>query len=158
MTLHRITGRATKCGPCAVSAITGIPTHTVAAVIRLATGRKAVNGTSAFELDMAMAEFGWDIAEAGHTAKAPQWAKAWQGFGLTPEIITPRTLASFLDTAPDGHWIIACANHWIAYAGGTVADSGFWFDRKPQPWTRQSPNRRSRVKALMRFEHTREIS
>ena len=32
--LHRITGRATKCGPSAISAIAGVPTHEAAAVIR----------------------------------------------------------------------------------------------------------------------------
>ncbi len=30
--LHRITGRATKCGPSAISAIVGVPTHEAAAV------------------------------------------------------------------------------------------------------------------------------
>ena len=33
--LHRITGRATKCGPSAISAIAGVPTHEAAAVVRL---------------------------------------------------------------------------------------------------------------------------
>ena len=32
--LHRITGRAVKCGPAAISAIAGMPTHEAAAVIR----------------------------------------------------------------------------------------------------------------------------
>ena len=32
--LHRIAGRATKCGLSAISAIAGVPTHGAAAVIR----------------------------------------------------------------------------------------------------------------------------
>ena len=32
--LHRIAGRAVKCGPSAISAIAGVPTHETAAVIR----------------------------------------------------------------------------------------------------------------------------
>ena len=32
--LHRIAGRAVKCGPSAISAIAGVPTHGAAAAIR----------------------------------------------------------------------------------------------------------------------------
>ena len=42
--LHRITGRATKCGPSAISAIADIPTHEAAAVIRRLFDRPSVNG------------------------------------------------------------------------------------------------------------------
>ena len=44
--LHRITGRATKCGPSAISAIAGVPTHEAAAVIRRLFDRPSVNGVA----------------------------------------------------------------------------------------------------------------
>ena len=39
MTLHRIVGRAGKCGPSAMAAVTGLPTHDCAALLREVTGR-----------------------------------------------------------------------------------------------------------------------
>ena len=57
--LHRITGRATKCGPSAISAIAGVPTHEAAAVIRRLFDRPSVNGVHTDELAAALAEFGW---------------------------------------------------------------------------------------------------
>ena len=36
---HRITGRARMCGPSALSAVTGLPTHDCAALLRKVTGR-----------------------------------------------------------------------------------------------------------------------
>ena len=48
--LHRITGRAVKCGPAAISAIAGVPTHEAAAVIRRLFDRHAVNGVFIDEL------------------------------------------------------------------------------------------------------------
>ena len=46
----RITGRALKCGPAAISAIAGVPTHEAAAVIRRLFDRRAVNGVFIDEL------------------------------------------------------------------------------------------------------------
>ena len=57
--LHRITGRATKCGPSAISAIAGVPTHQAAAVIRRLFDRPSVNGVFIDELAAALEEFGW---------------------------------------------------------------------------------------------------
>ena len=44
MKLHRIVGRAGKCGPSAMSAVTGIPTHDCAALLREVTGRTQIHG------------------------------------------------------------------------------------------------------------------
>ena len=57
--LHRITGRATKCGPSAIAAIAGVPTHEAAAVIRRLFDRRTVNGVFMDELAAALHEFGW---------------------------------------------------------------------------------------------------
>lgn len=43
MRLHTITGRARKCGPTALSAITGRPSHECAALIRAETLRPRVS-------------------------------------------------------------------------------------------------------------------
>ena len=56
--LHRITGRAVKCGPAAISAIAGVTTHEAAAVIRRLFDRPAVNGVYIDELAAALEEFG----------------------------------------------------------------------------------------------------
>ena len=66
--LYRITGRATKCDPSAVSAIAGVPTHEAAAVIRRLYDRRAVNGVYMNELAAALAEFGCATSRAGSTA------------------------------------------------------------------------------------------
>ena len=58
--LHKITGRATKCGPSTISAIAGVPTHQAAAVIRRLFERRAVNGVFMDELAAALHEFGWE--------------------------------------------------------------------------------------------------
>ena len=57
--LHRITGRAVKCGPCAISAIADVPTYEAAAVIRRLFDRPVVNGVFIDELAAALAVFGW---------------------------------------------------------------------------------------------------
>ncbi len=43
MKLHRIVGRAGKCGPSAMSAVTGLPTHDCAALLREVTGRPQIH-------------------------------------------------------------------------------------------------------------------
>ena len=55
--LHRITGRAVKCGPSAISAIADVPTHEAAAVIRRLFDRPSVNGVYTDELAAALEEF-----------------------------------------------------------------------------------------------------
>ncbi len=43
MKLHRIVGRAGMCGPSAMAAVTGIPTHDCAALLREVTGRPQIH-------------------------------------------------------------------------------------------------------------------
>ena len=86
--LHRITGRALKCGPAANSAIAGVPTHEAAAVIRRLFDRPAVNGVYIDELADALEEFGW-TPDPGRrfqlSRKGPLWAERprWGGLELT---------------------------------------------------------------------------
>ena len=54
MPLHRITGRAKKCGPTAMSAVLGIPSNDCAFEIRSITQKRAVNGTCPFVLAEAL--------------------------------------------------------------------------------------------------------
>ena len=70
--LHRITGRATKCGPAAISAIAGVPTHEAAAVIRRLFDRPSVNGVYTDELAAALEEFGWAPESRAAPSEVPR--------------------------------------------------------------------------------------
>ncbi len=140
--LHRITGRAKKCGPAAISAIAGVPTHEAAAVIRHLSGRYAVNGVYMDELAAALEEFGWS---PDHVVRHPRLRdrpyahdeETWERLlSDVPRELRAVTLGIFLDPAPAGAWVIATSDHFVAYADGFVADSGAWFSRKPAPWSR----------------------
>ena len=139
---HRITGRATKCGPSAISAIAGVPTHEAAAVIRRLYDRTAVNGVFTDELAAALGEFGWrpDYALRHPKYRDRRFARreeAWQRiFADVPFDVRAITLGTFLDAAPAGTWAISASRHFVAYADGFVADSGAWLSRKPAPWHR----------------------
>ncbi len=158
--LHRITGRATKCGPSAISAIAGVPTHEAAAVIRRLYDRHAVNGVHMDELAAALAEFGWAPDYALRHPKLryrphAQRKEAWERiFADVPFDLRAVTLGTFLDAAPKGAWAISASRHFVAYGDGFVADSA-WFARKPRPWCRADPdcNRvaRRRIKEAVRF-------
>ena len=122
--LHRITGRATKCGPSAISAIAGVPTHEAAA----------------------LAEFCWtpDYAlrhpkyrNRRFARREPEWERIFAGIPFDQRAVT---LGTFLDPAPAGTWAISASNHFVAYADGFVADSGAWFSRKPAFWSRAIPD------------------
>ena len=140
--LHRITGRATKCGPSAISAIAGVPTHEAAAVIRHLFDRPSVNGVFIDELAAALAEFGWrpDYALRHPNYRNRRYARrdeVWERiFAAVPFDQRAITLRTFLDPAPAGTWAISAGNHFVAYADGFVADSGAWLSRKPRPWFR----------------------
>lgn len=144
--LHRITGRATKCGPSAISAIAGVPTHEAAAVIRRRFDRPSVNGAFIDELAAALAEFGW---APDHAVRHPNYRNrrfarredVWHRiFGGVPFDVRAIALGTFLDPAPAGTWAISAGNHFVAYADGFVADSGAWFSRKPAFWFRAIPD------------------
>ena len=159
--LHRITGRATKCGPSAISAIAGVPTHEAAATIRRLFDRRSVNGVFMDELAAALAEFGWkpDYAIRHPKLRERRFARseeAWERiFAGVPFDERAMTLGTFLDPAPAGTWAISASNHFIAYADGFVADSGAWLSRKPRRWFRADPDcdrvARRRIREAVRF-------
>ncbi len=159
--LHRITGRATKCGPSAISAIAGVPTHEAAAVIRRLFDRPSVNGVHTDEFAAALEEFGFvpDYAirhpryrERRHARREEVWDRI---FADVPFEMRAVTLGTFLDPAPAGTWAISASNHFIAYRDGFVADSGAWFSRKPTFWFRAIPDHDRvalrRVREAVRF-------
>ena len=159
--LHRITGRAVKCGPAAISAIAAVPTHRAAAVIRRLFDRPSVNGVYTDELAAALGEFGWapDYAirhpkycERRYARLESQWRRIFAG---VPFDVRAVTLGTFLDAAPSGTWAISAGNHFVAYADGFVADSGAWFSRKPAFWFRANPDHDRvalrRVREAVRF-------
>ena len=107
--LHRITGRAVKCGPAAISAIAGVPTHEAAAVIRRLFDRPSVNGVYTDELAAALEEFGWapDYALRHPKYRERRFARrdeVWQRlFADVPFDVRAVTLGTFLDAAPARH-------------------------------------------------------
>ena len=158
--LHRITGRAVKCGPSAISAIAGVPTHEAAAVVRRLFDRPSVNGVHTDELAAALEEFGWapDYALRHPKYRDRRFARReqiWDRiFADVPFDIRAVTLGTFLDPAPAGTWAISAGNHFVAYADGFVADSA-WFSRKPAFWFRAIPSHDRvalrRVREAVRF-------
>ena len=144
--LHRITGRATKCGPAAISAIAGVPTHEAAAVIRRLYDRPSVNGVHIDELAAALEAFGFvpDFALRHPKYRERRFARrdeVWERlFAELPYQLRAVTLGTFLDAAPAGTWAISAGNHFVAYADGFVSDSGAWLSRKPRPWSRADPD------------------
>ena len=159
--LHRITGRALKCGPCATSAIAGVPTHEAAAVIRRLFDRRSVNGVFIDELAAALTVFGWapDCAirhpkyrERRFARREAEWERLFAG---VPSHIRAMTLGTFLDATPAGTWAVSASRHFVAYADGFVADSGAWFSRKPARWSRADPGHDRvalrRVREAVRF-------
>ena len=143
--LHRITGRATKCGPSAISAIAGVTTHEAAAAICRLFDRRAVNGVYMDELAAALEEFGWapdyalrhpKLCGRRHARREEDWERI---FADVPFEIRAVTLGTFLDAAPPGTWAVSASRHFVAYADGFVADSA-WFSRRPARWSRAIPD------------------
>ena len=159
--LHRITGRAVKCGPAAISAIAAVPTHEAAAVIRRLFDRPTVNGVYIDELAAALGEFGFapDYAMRHPKYRERRFARheqVWERiFADVPFEVRAITLGTFLDPAPAGTWSISAGGHFVAYADGFVADSGAWFSRRPTRWFRANPDRDRvalrRVREAVRF-------
>ena len=113
--LHRITGRAVKCGPAAISAIAGVPTHEAAAVIRRLFDRPSVNGVFIDELAAALEEFGWapDYAlrhpkyrNRRFARRESEWDRIFAGVPFDERAIA---LGTFLDPAPSGTWAISAS-------------------------------------------------
>ena len=159
--LHRITGRASKCGPSAISAIAGVPTHEAAAVIRRLFDRPSVNSVHIDELAAALEEFGFvpDFALRHPKYRERRFARreeVWERiFTELPYTLRAVTLGTFLDAAPAGTWAISASNHFVALGDGFIADSGAWLSRKPRPWTRTDPDcdrvARRRIREAVRF-------
>ena len=129
MKLHRIVGRAAKCGPSAMSAVTGLPTHDCAALLREATGRSQIHGVHGYEIMCAFALAGWHCERTIHPAAARP------------------TLAAWLDEHDtfSTSFVLVVRRHFIAVGADEVADSGWLFDRRPQP-VAGAPHRRIRVR------------
>ena len=162
--LHRIAGRAVKCGPSAISAIAGVPTHEAAAVIRRLFDRPSVNGVHIDELAAALEEFGFvpdyalrhpNYRERPYARRQEVWERL---FADVPFEVRAVTLGTLLDAAPAGAWAVSAGNHFVACGDGFVADSGAWLSRKPVPWSRANPDHRRvalrRVQEAVRFVPT----
>ena len=153
--LHKITGRAKKCGPSAISAIVGVPTHDAAATLRRLTGRRAINGVCFRYMHAAFVEYGFKATDFFFHQKTNlnTWAGmpfAWMKRHNARQ--ENHTLASFLDTKPDGTWLLCVKCHWIVYSDGKIADSGWMFSRKPTAWTDSKLHRKVRIISAMRLK------
>ena len=129
MKLHRIVGRAAKCGPSAMAAVTGIPTHDCAALLREVTGRTQIHGVHGYELMAAMTLAGWHCERTVHPRAALPTLAAW---------------LNAHDTFADS-FVLVVRHHFVAVGGGEIADSGWMYDRRPQP-VAGAPHRRVRVR------------
>ena len=126
--LNEITGRARKCGPCALSAVLGISSHEAARIIRedVRQSSRPVNGVSIEEMLAALATYEdvWYHHE--------EWGCSLRRF--------------FDQMADDLPVIVATATHYIAAVktdkGVQVADTGAWFNRKPKLWDGSQARRR----------------
>ena len=171
MALFEITGRAKKCGPSAISAITGLPTHDAATIIRSVTGKRAVNGVSPRNLCASLKKCGWkaiggirhskfnfDSEEYEHSEDYDfdQVRQYERSFTPVKDLqFAKMTLGKFLDMKPEGTWVIIAANHYVVYADGQISDSGYWFSRKPTDWDLGNPDckaqARRQVKEAIRY-------
>lgn len=115
MKLKKITGRAKKCGPSALSAITGLPTHDCAKYIRFHTSKRSVNGVHPKDMIQVLQDLNFTCIETRKYAK---------------------TLRKFADwvkwlNCEDRIFLVIASNHYVVFDHENVADSGFWFGRKP---------------------------
>ena len=129
MKLHRIVGRAGKCGPSAMAAVTGLPTHDCAALLREVTGRTQIHGVHGYELMAAMSLAGWRCERTVHPRAARPTLAAW---------------LDAHDTVAES-FVLVVRHHFIAVGGGEIADSGWMYARRPQP-VATAPHRRVRVR------------
>ena len=76
-------------------------------------------------------------------------------FADVPSDTRSLTIGRVLDIGPSGTWAISTSNHFIAYSDGFVADSGAWFSRKPESWSREDPDHarvaRRKLQEAVRF-------
>ena len=129
MKLHRVVGRARKCGPCAMSAVTGLPSHECAALLREVTGSTQIHGVRQRDLIAAMALAGWGCERDIHPRRARPTLAAWL-----------RGHDTFAHP-----FVLVVRNHYVALAAGEIADTGWLFSRRPMP-VPTAPHRRVRVR------------
>ena len=129
MKLHRIVGRARMCGPSAMSAVTGLATHDCAALLREVTGRRQIHGVHGPELMAAMTLAGWRCERTVHPRAACPTLAAW--------LATHDTFAE--------SFVLVVRHHFVAVGNSEIADSGWMYDRRPQPVDAAS-HRRVRVR------------
>ena len=127
--LHRITGRNRLCGPAAMAAVTGLPTHDCAALLCRVAGRTPIHGVHRTQLVAALALAGWHGEAVIHPARERPTLAAW---------------LRAHDTAAHP-FVLAVRNHYVAVAGGEIADNGWLFGHRPQP-VADAPHRRIRVR------------
>ncbi len=109
------------------------------------TGRRAVNGVHMDELAAALAELGRAPVQALRHPTLRDRPHARDEirkrlFADVPFEVRAVTLGTFLDAAPPGAWAIATSGHVVAYGDGLVADSAWFFSRRPAPWSRDNPD------------------
>ena len=112
MKLHRIVGRAGKCGPSAMAAVTGLPTHECAALLREVTGRTQIHGVQSYELMAAMALAGWRCQRTLHRGAARPTLAAWL-----------RDHDTFAHS-----FVLVVRHHFVAVGSGEIADSADAFE------------------------------
>ena len=114
-TLKRITGRARKCGPTALSAITGLPSHLCATIMRSITKERAIRGVHAVTLVKALTLLNYtaSLIRYDHSLDRP-------------------TLRNWIRDRDEGKlYIINIKRHWIAYSNHQICDNGFLFSKSP---------------------------
>ena len=133
MKLHPVHGRAGKCGPAALAAITGCTTDDASRAMRRHTGKRAVTRTSVGDMTGGLANRGWTYRSDNyrlHPAGLP----------------TVRRWIADMDRDERTAWILLTAKHWIvlSWHDGSlyVADSGFWFSRTPSEYDGRADRRR----------------
>ena len=140
MKLHRVVGRARMCGPSAMSAVTGLPTHDCAALLRQVTGRSQIHGVHQRHLVAAMALAGWRCERESHPRGARPTLAAWL-----------RAHDTFAHP-----FVLVVRNHYGALGAGEIADSGALYHRRPTP-VATAPHRRVRVRETIACHPARRV-
>ena len=144
--LKRIAGRARKCGPAAISALAGIPTHEAAQSIRRhRNDGRPVNGVDVSDIEGTLEDLGYAVSRMN-------------GYGSCRTLVGDfkwvrfPTLGQWLRANPvPGNYLILVTGHFIALAihsNGVV----WWADschRTPRPWTGEKQRCRVKVASLV---------
>lgn len=136
MALHKVTGRNSYCGPAALSAVFGIPSHDTASHLRAVTGKASVRGVHDHHMRKTLRD-----AQVSITSR--EW----------PVKIAP-TFSQWLRGRVHGIYILTISNHYVAVDvyGKTFADSGAWEAKKPRP-LKEFPHPKARVRHAIRINY-----